>query len=200
MWNDRYNTDAFVYGTEPNDFLLAQFAKIPAGGHVLCLAEGEGRNAVFLAEQGYCVTAVDMSHVGLQKAKRLAESKGLHIETIVVNLSEFDFGVNRYDGIVSIFAHLPSPIRKLVHANVKAALKENGIFILEAYTERQLLTDGVGGPPASAKDMFMSSDILSDELKGMQVNMNVELTRILNEGTYHTGNSEVVQCIATKCF
>ena len=67
MWNDRYNTDEFVYGTEPNDFLLAQFAKIPAGGPVLCLAEGEGRNAVFLAERGYCVTASELSRIRVQR-------------------------------------------------------------------------------------------------------------------------------------
>ena len=198
MWNERYSSDGFVYGTEPNDLLLEQFTRIPAGGKVLCLAEGEGRNAVFLAEQGYRVTAVDISHVGLNKAKTLAESKGLQIETVVADLSDFDFGINRYEGIVSIFAHVPQSIRQQIHAKIHTAIKDNGVFILEAYTEKQLLTDGVGGPPAAARELFMSSDSLPSELIRMNVEMNTELERMLNEGELHVGNSHVVQLIATK--
>lgn len=198
MWDQRFSETGFAYGQAPNEFLLAQYQRIPAGGNVLCLAEGEGRNAVFLAQKGYCVTAVDISPVGLEKAQALARAHHVEIKTVVADLSEFDFGLNQYDGIISIFAHVPLSIRQRVHVGVKSALKAHGVFILEAYTPKQLSTDGVGGPPASALDMFMSSDSLAKELDGMNVNMNVECACVLNEGAYHTGNSEVVQFIATK--
>lgn len=102
MWNERYSNSEFVYGTEANDFLKEQFQQIPAGGRVLCLAEGEGRNAVFLAEQGYQVTAIDLSDVGLNKALKLAGKKGVDIQTQVADLADYGFGNEQWDGIVSI--------------------------------------------------------------------------------------------------
>ena len=111
MWNERYNRAEYVFGTEPNDFLKENFQKIPLGGKVLCLAEGEGRNAVFLAEQGYQVTAMDMSNVGLNKALKLAQDRGVDIITQVADLADYDFGQAQWDGIVAIWAHLPPAIR-----------------------------------------------------------------------------------------
>lgn len=87
-WDERYDGADYVYGTEPNEFLVSQIGQLPPG-RVLCLAEGEGRNAVFLAEHGFAVTAVDQSAVGLAKAERLAAQRGVHIETVVADLAEF---------------------------------------------------------------------------------------------------------------
>src|SRR5690554_6588810 len=114
MWNDRYNNEHYIYGTEPNRFLAEHYSSIPKGD-VLCWAEGEGRNAVFLAEQGYQVTAVDLSDVGLAKAQRLAEARGVTITCVQADLAEFVLGENRWDGIVSIFAHLPPAVRQNLH-------------------------------------------------------------------------------------
>ncbi|MDO6748801.1 class I SAM-dependent methyltransferase, partial [Gilvimarinus sp. 1_MG-2023] len=100
MWDQRYNEEGFAYGTVANDFLQAQYGQILAGGKVLCLAEGEGRNAVFLAKQGYVVTAVDQSSVGLNKAQQLAADNGVVISTVVANLADFDLGTEAWDGIV----------------------------------------------------------------------------------------------------
>lgn len=196
MWDQRYNEEEFAYGTEPNDFLKSEYLRIPKGGQVLCIAEGEGRNAVFLAKQGYSVTAVDQSSVGLQKAESLAIEHGVEILTTVADLADYDFGSEVWDGIVSIAAHVPPLLRKEIHAQVASALKKNGIFILEAYTERHLEMDGVGGPPK--KELFMSLDELKVELEGLELIIGTEIERTISEGKYHQGESAVVQVVAGK--
>src|SRR4051812_10772257 len=111
MWDERYSDTDFVYGTEPNDFLAANAEKyFAAGAEVLSLGEGEGRNAVFLARRGVRVTGVDGSAVGLAKAQKLAAQQGVTIETLVADLADFDLGVERWDGILSIWCHTPRPL------------------------------------------------------------------------------------------
>lgn len=196
MWNQRYKEEEFAYGTEPNDFLKAEYSHIPKGGRVLCVAEGEGRNAVFLAKQGYEVTAVDQSDVGLQKAEKLALKNGVTIQTIVANLADFDFGNDTWDGIVSIAAHVPPELRKKLHAQVPNALHKDGIFLLEAFSLRQHEMDGVGGPPQ--KELLMSLNALEEELQGLEFIIAQEVEREIFEGKFHQGKSAVVQIIASK--
>ncbi|MBT7790298.1 MAG: class I SAM-dependent methyltransferase [Calditrichaeota bacterium] len=198
MWNQRYSEEGFAFGKAPNDFLKSEYSRIPVGGKVLCLAEGEGRNAVFLAVQGYSVTAVDLSAVGLQKAESLALEFGVSISTLVADLADYNLGSEVWDGVVSISAHLPSQLRKQVHAGVVRSLKSDGVFILEAYTERQLDMDGVGGPPASQKDLFMSLGEAVTELEGLDFIIGTETERYVSEGKYHHGDSAVVQVVAYK--
>lgn len=116
MWNQRYSEEGFAYGTEPNDFLKDQYFRLQKEGRILCLAEGEGRNAVFLAMEGYSVTAVDQSSVGLQKAANLAIKHGVEITTRIVDLADYDLGSEVWDGIISIAAHVPPLLRKEFHA------------------------------------------------------------------------------------
>lgn len=194
MWNERYNTQDYIYGEEPNTFLAANFQIIPKG-KVLCLAEGEGRNAVFLARQGYEVTAVDQSDVGLEKAKRLATKHGVHIHCIHAGLEHFDLGTNQWDGIVSVFCHVPRQLRESLHRNVTKALKRGGIFLLEAYTAKQL-DYGTGGPPVA--ELMMSKAALERELAGLQFDYLEELERDVIEGSHHTGRGAVVQAIAVN--
>ncbi|MFT7879783.1 MAG: class I SAM-dependent methyltransferase [Sulfurimonas sp.] len=198
MWNQRYDQDAFVYGTNPNDFLEENYHTIPKGGKVLCLAEGEGRNAVFLAMQGYRVTAVDQSKVGLQKAKAFAEKNGVEIETIVSDLEHFDLGENVWDGIVSIFAHVPPSIRTKLHKVAQSALKKGGVILLEGFTPRQPQMSGMGGPPPSQKELFMSLASLKEELYGLEFVVAQETERELSEGDHHEGLCSVVQIIGRK--
>lgn len=198
MWDQRYSEQGFAYGTLPNDFLKEEFQQIPAAGNVLCLAEGEGRNAVFLARQGFSVTAVDQSSVGLNKANGLAHENGVEINTIQADLATFDLGINHWDGIVSIAAHVPPAIRQDLHSRVLRALKNGGIFLLEAYTIRHLEMNGAGGPPASQKDLFMSMQVLTAELAGLDFIIARELDRHITEGKYHQGHSAVVQLLARK--
>lgn len=198
MWDERYSGAEFAFGTEPNDFLREEFTRIPAGGRVLCLAEGEGRNAVFLAEQGYQVTAMDLSEVGLRKAEQLAKDRGATITTEVADLAEYQFGEDKWDAIVSIWAHVPKTIRQHIHAQIIPALKTNGVFILEAYTQQQLEMEAVGGPPASEKERFGSLATLQAELAELEQVVGVEKRRIVSEGKRHQGLSAVVQFIGKK--
>ena len=198
MWNERYNEAEYVFGTEPNDFLRQVFENIPAGGKVLCLAEGEGRNAVFLAEQGYKVTAMDLSEVGLNKALKLASDKGVDIKIEVADLADYQFGEAQWDGIVSIWAHLPESVRQYVHAQITPALKPAGVFILEAYTEQQLTMEAVGGPPATQKERFGSLAILRTELADLEELIGAEKLRMISEGKRHQGLSAVVQYLGKK--
>lgn len=198
MWDQRYSEPGFAYGTQANDFLKAEYRHIPQGGRVLCLAEGEGRNAVFLAQQGYSVTAVDQSAIGLEKARQLAADNKLEIEIIVTDLAEYDFCESCWDGIVSISAHMPEALRARVHRGVVQSLKPGGVLLLEAYTLRHLEMPGIGGPPADAREFFMSVDKLETELDGLKLVHAKELERFMSEGKYHHGESATVQIIGVK--
>lgn len=194
MWDERYSVEHYVYGTNPNNFLEENVSFIPKG-KVLTLAEGEGRNAVFLAKQGFTVTAVDASRVGLEKAKKLAQENKVTIDFVHADLEQYLIGENQWDGIVSIFCPLPSVARKKLHKKVVAGLKKNGVFLLEAYTPQQL-KHGTGG--GSCADTMMSKESLSVELSGLKFLHLKELERKIIEGVYHTGLSAVVQAIAVK--
>ncbi|CAA6824606.1 MAG: Tellurite resistance protein TehB [uncultured Thiotrichaceae bacterium] len=194
MWDKRYATDEYAYGTEPNDFLHENSGALPSG-KVLCLAEGEGRNAVWLAQQGYDVTAVDSSEVGLQKAEKLAAAQGVSITTHHADLADYDMGSAQWDGIVSIFCHLPAPLRKSVHQRCVEGLRAGGVLLLEAYTPDQL-NYNTGGPPAV--DMLMDSELLENELNQLTFLKLEERVRDIHEGSFHHGAGAVVQLIAKK--
>ena len=194
MWNQRYNQSDYVYGTQPNDFLISVSASIPRG-KLLSLGEGEGRNAVYLAAQGWDVTAVDSSEVGLEKARRLAVEKGVNITTITADLGDFQIQPNSWDAIVSIFCHVPSAIRVPLHQAVVRGLKPGGVFVLEAFTPRQLEM-GTGGP--ASPDMLMTLASLRQELAGLRFVQAVELDRNVIEGKFHTGQAAVVQILGVK--
>lgn len=195
MWDERYDDVAYAFGTDPNDFLRDEVGRLSSGGNVLCLADGEGRNGVYLAEQGYVVRSVDLSVVGLKKADRLAVQRGVSIETAVADLAEYPLEEARWDGIVSIFCHLPSPVRASLHQRVVAGLKPGGVFILEAYTPDQL-AHGTGGP--SSVDLLMTSTALEGELGGLDLIVNRQIERDVIEGSFHTGRAAVVQIVGCK--
>jgi len=194
MWDERYSAPGYAYGTEPNDFLASAAARIPRG-RVLSLADGEGRNGVHLATLGYDVTSVDASPVGLAKADLLAAARGVRIHTVVADLAEFAVGDACWEGIVSIFCHLPPALRRAVYGQVVRGLVPGGVFVLEAYTPAQLRF-GTGGP--SNPDLMPTLALLRDELAGLEIVHGVELERAVREGALHDGPSAVVQVIARR--
>jgi SAM-dependent methyltransferase len=194
MWEQRYGIEAYLFGTEPNEFLRSSLASLPRGT-VLCLAEGEGRNAVFLAENGYEVHSVDLTEAGVAKTLRLAESRDVRVDAVVGDLAEFDIGTDRWDLIVSIFAHMAPAARRGLHRRVVAALKPAGVLLLEAYTPQQV-GRGTGGP--STPETTMTLDALRVELAGLELLHAAELDRDVIEGPGHTGAGAVVQVIARK--
>ena len=194
LWEERFSPEAYLFGTDPNEFLRDSVAMLPAGS-VLCLAEGEGRNAVFLAERSYDVHSVDLASAGVAKTLRLAEQRGVEVDAVAGDLEMFDIGTDRWDAIVSIFAHMPPHVRRGLHARVVAALKPGGVFLLEAYTPAQV-GRGTGGP--STGETTMTLGALSDELAGLEFLHAVEIDRDVIEGPGHTGVGSVVQIIARK--
>lgn len=193
MWNERYSSSEYVYGTEPNDFLKEYSEELL--DPVLSLGEGEGRNATFLSENGYGVMAVDFSQVGLDKAKRLARSRGQDIETLEADLREFDPGVYSFSSVVSIFAHLPSKDRRALYQRVAYSLPAGGRVLLEAYTPAQV-GRGTGGPPET--DLCVGAEDLRNDFKGFRFHILREREREVVEGRYHTGTASVVQMLAEK--
>lgn len=210
MWEERYSAKEYAYGKDPNDFLVEQvnqlfgfsneasFNQDVRSQHrqrVLCLAEGEGRNAVYLAKQGFDVTAVDSSKAGMEKAQKLATENNVSIEAVVSDLSEFEFVPESYDIVVSIFCHIPLSLRQNIHKQVVRALKPGGVFIVEAYTPEQLKFKT--GGPAIAELTVQLQDLL-EEIQSLDVVHSAEKEREVIEGLYHTGMGAVVQLVARK--
>jgi len=193
-WDERYSQPGFAYGTEPNDFLASVADRLPLGP-VLTIGEGEGRNAVFLAGLGYEVVAIDQSEVGLAKTRQRANERGVPVQTVQADLRDYPIEPDAWAGIVSIFCPLPPSIRVPLHAAVVRGLRPGGIFILEAYTPRQL-GRGTGGPPSA--ELLVSLDELTRELAGLEFLHARELEREVREGAYHTGLASVVQVVARR--
>lgn len=193
-WDERYAEPGWAYGTEPNDFLVEAAARIPAGS-VLCLGEGEGRNAAFLAGRGHPVLGVDQSPVGLAKAEALARERGVTIATVVADLTAYRIEPGAWSGIVSIWIHLLPAARATLHRAVVAGLAPGGAFVLEAYAPRQI-EFGTGGPPEVEKLISLSA--LSTELAGLEFEIAREIERDVHEGRLHHGRSAVVQIVARK--
>jgi SAM-dependent methyltransferase len=195
-WDERYASVEFAYGTRENDFLREQ---VEAGdwrpGRALCLAEGEGRNGLYLAKRGWSVTGVDQSRVGLEKFERMAAEARVEVTTVTANLADFELGNARWELIVSIWCHVPSTLRRTLHASLVRALTPGGHLVLEAYHPRQLDLK-TGGPPTA--DPMMTVEGLRQELVGLRFLVAEELEREIHEGPFHNGPSAVTRVVAER--
>lgn len=194
VWDTRYSHPGHAYGTAPNDFLRAHYSALPMG-RVLSLCEGEGRNAVFLASQGYKVSAVDASRVGMQNAEVLAQQRNVKIETEVADMTEYTIQPNCWDGIVLIFAHLPQLIRRRIYCQAIAGLRPAGVLLLESYGPNQLKFN-TGGPKDI--DMLPSLAQVQTELAGLDFIIAREVEREVLEGNFHSGRGSVVQIVGRR--
>lgn len=195
IWHEKYQQDEYLYGTDANDFLRAHSAHIPAGGRVLSIGEGEGRNAVYLAQQGYEVTAIDAAESGLEKVAKLAQARGVKVDTQLIDLNDYEFAQNHWDGIINVFCHLPPTLRQQVHGQIITALKPNGVFLLEAYSPRQLEFN-TGGP--STLELLYCKNEIKNEMAELTIEYLQEVERYIKEGKGHDGMSAVVQLLARK--
>lgn len=194
MWDQRYRDADYVYGKQANDFLVENYSRLPKG-KILSLAEGEGRNAVFLAQQGYAVTAVDSSQVGLDKAQKLAQEYGVEIDTILADINEFEITPNTWEGIISIFCPLSTQQQLLLYPKIVAGLKPKGVYLVEAYRPEQLAY-GTGG--GSSADQMTTQASLEHGLRDLEFVQLESLEREVIEGKFHTGLAAVIQAIALK--
>lgn len=196
-WNERYAAAEYIYGTTPNMFLRTQLAALPTG-RLLLPAEGEGRNAVHAAREGWQVDAVDFSEEGRRKALALAAHHGVadRITYTLADLAHVEFAENTYDAVALVFAHLPAPVRMRVHAACIRALKPGGTLIIEAFTPRQL--GNTSGGPKSI-DLLYTAEMLAGDAAGMTVRVLEERDDVdLDEGAFHRGPASVVRLVAVR--
>lgn len=188
-WDARYAEDGFAYGTEPNDFLVSVTPQLQVGD-ALCLCEGEGRNAIYLAQRGFRPVAVDFSQVALNKAQTLAAQRGVTLPTQRADLDGFDPGIERWDLVTMIFGQPELKIRRALYARIAASLRPGGAFVLETKTQEG----------AAAESRYPGSAALCAELQGFEFVIARDGERLLNEGRYHDGVQRTAQILAVKRF
>lgn len=194
FWNDRYGAEEFAYGTLPNDFFKVELSKLEPGS-ILLPAEGEGRNAIYAAKNGFNVSAFDISIRGQKKALHLAKSQKVEIDYSIARLQDFDFGKEKFDAISFIYVHMESDTRTYVHTKAVNALKPRGRIILEAFNKNQLGNES-GGPKDI--DWLFSKDQIKDDFKDLKIEILEETQTTLAEGPYHSGEADVIRFVGVK--
>ena len=194
FWNERFTEDTFAYGKAPNEFLKENIHLLQQG-NILFVAEGEGRNAVFAAKNGYEVNAFDYSESGQQKALLLAKENGVTIDYLVADVLELPYEKESFDAMVFIFAHFPAEIRKEAHLKLLELLKPGGKILFEAFGKEQLNYTS-GGP--KQLDMLFSEEEIKSEFQNIDFTYLKTEETILDEGPYHQGKANVVRFIGQK--
>ncbi len=196
FWDERYATEDYIFGTAPNRFLESQVVHIKPGMRVLSLADGEGRNGVWLAERGARVHAVDVSPVALDKARNLAVARDVTLDFEQADILDWAWPEATYDLVVAIFIQFePSPGRDRIIAGIRRCLKLGGLLILQGYTPKQL-EFGTGGPPHAAN--MYTADLLRDWFGDWDILHLAEHESIISEGSHHHGLSALVDLVAQK--
>lgn len=200
MWNDRYSSSDYAYGTDPNKFLQQTINKYELTGRILFPAEGEGRNAVFAAKKGMEVTAFDLSTEGKRKALILAEKENVKIKYEIGNLFDLDLVHEKYDVVALIFAHFPPPILSKYHQKIADLVEEDGMIILEGFSKGHLpfrnANPKVGGP--NNIEMLFSVESIKNDFPDFEIIQLEELEVELKEGKYHNGIGKVIRFIGKK--
>jgi SAM-dependent methyltransferase len=198
-WNERFSKDEYAYGEYPNNFLREQLEKLKPGT-ILFAAEGEGRNAVFAARQGWTVSAFDISAEGKNKALRLAEKNKVVVDYQIGELQSLDFKPGQFDAIALIYAHFPPKIKSLYHRTLDGYLRKRGAVIFEAFSKKHLdylaRNPKVGGPTDIA--MLFSIDELKSDFPDYEIILLEEKEIDLNEGAFHQGTGSVIRFIGRK--
>lgn len=198
IWNRRYREagDAYLFGTAPNAFLAREAHRLAPGSHVLSVADGEGRNSVWLAGRGHRVTATELSPVALEKARRLASENNVVVEFVVADILAWSWPVAAYDAVVAIFIQFAGPLERVaLFEGLKRALKPGGLLFLLGYTPKQL-EYGSGGPPTEA-NMYTPA-LLETAFGDLEILDLREYEDDLAEGAAHCGRSALIQLIARR--
>lgn len=197
FWNERFNREEFIFGKEPNEYLVEQTSQyLKPNASVLCIADGEGRNGVWLAKQGMRVTGFDVSDIALVKAKQFAKDNEVNIEYSLCDTDGFDWKTNSYDAIIAIFIQFADPeMRVRIFKQVHQALKPGGIFILQGYTPKQL--EYKTGGPSLIEHLYTEEMIrkLSCDFEILDLQC---YEKELSEGARHTGMSALLGMVAKK--
>jgi SAM-dependent methyltransferase len=195
-WNRRFSESGYLFGTEPNGWLREHARLWQAGQRVLCVADGEGRNSVFLADRGLIVDAFDISEVGVRKARDFARITGVKVNFAVADVAALQWPASIYDGVVAIFIQFADPqLRERIFQGVQRCLKPGGILVLQGYTPKQL-EYRTGGPPIAAH--MYTEHLLREAFADLEILDLREYETELAEGTGHKGRSAVIGMVARK--
>lgn len=196
MWNERFATDDYVFGKAPSQFLVAQAEHLKGAETALAIADGEGRNSVFMAKQGLSVTAMEASPNALAKAQKLAEEEGVSLTLQEADIFSYPWDAAQYDRVVGVFFQFMAPdLRARVFDGMKTATAPDGLVMIQGYTPKQL-EYGTGGP--KAVENLYTPEILSDAFADWEVLRLEEYEVDLDEGAGHSGRSAVIDLIARK--
>ena len=196
-WQGRYaQADGYLFGEAPNRYLNAMQHFVPATGRALAVADGDGRNGVWLAEQGLSVLSLDFSDVAQQKARALAAARGVTLDLVCADVHRWPYPDAAFDVVAEIFAQFSTPAeRALKWAGMRRALRPGGVIVIQGYTPRQL-EFGTGGP--KALDRLYTADLLNQTLGDYETLHSIEEEVEMNEGGGHVGMSAVVGLVARK--
>ncbi|WP_426478983.1 class I SAM-dependent methyltransferase [Chryseobacterium sp. CBSDS_008] len=198
-WDERYGTEEFAYGTAPNNYLREQLTRLTPG-KILFPAEGEGRNAVFAATQGWQVSAFDISANGRNKALQLAEQQGMTIDYQVGELSALNYKEEQFDAIALVYAHFPAAIKSSIHQMLNQYLRKGGFIIFEAFSKNHLeyiaRNEKVGGPK-DLESLFSVEEIRADFPDYHSIEL-AETEIELKEGVFHNGTGSVIRFVGQK--
>jgi ubiquinone/menaquinone biosynthesis C-methylase UbiE len=196
FWDERYAAEHYIFGTAPNVFLASQAALIRPGMRALAVADGEGRNGVWLAEQGAQVHAIDFSPLALEKARKLAGSRGVTLEFEQADVLNWSWPEATYDLVAAIFIQFaPPPERDRIIAGIRRCLKPGGVLILQGYTPKQI-EFATGGPP-SAANMY-TAELLREWFADWKIQHLREHESVISEGSHHHGMSALIDLVAQK--
>ena len=195
-WEARYSVPDYIFDKAPNYFLAACKPLLPKSGKVLCVADGEGRNGVWLAEQGLDVTSIDFSPAAQAKAAKLAQERGVNIKLIRADVHQWDYPAAAFDVVAEIFTQFSTPAeRSAKWAGMRKALKPGGLLIVQGYTPKQL-DYGTGGPKEVAN--LYTRAMLEEAFGDFHDVTIVEEEREMREGPAHSGMSAVIGLTARK--
>jgi SAM-dependent methyltransferase len=195
-WNRRFAGDGFLFGLAPNHWLQEHAQAWQRGDRVLAVADGEGRNGVWLAGRGLRVDAFDISDVGVAKARKLAAQQGAEVDFAVADIAQLAWPKNVYDGVAAIFIQFAEPaLRARVFEGLVRCLKPGGTLVLQGYTPKQL-EYRTGGPPI-ASHMY-TPQLLREAFGAMEIVELREYEKVIEEGTGHRGESALIGLVARK--
>jgi cyclopropane fatty-acyl-phospholipid synthase-like methyltransferase len=196
-WNARFAaTDDYVFGTAPNAFVAACRDLLPAAGRALAIADGEGRNGVFLAECGLDVVSVDFSPAAQTKAKALAAARGVTIETVTADLLAWEWPESAFDVVAAIFFQFATPVQRAeIFARIRRTLKPGGLLILQGYRPEQIAY-GTGGP--KAPEHMYTRALLEEAFGDFEAVVITEHDTEVDEGAGHRGMSALIDLSGTK--
>ena len=197
FWNVRFDKEEFIFGKEPNEYLVAQAHQhLKPNSSVLCIADGEGRNGVWLAKQGMRVTGFDVSDIALTKANQFAKENQVNIQYSLSDTDNFEWQPNTYDAAIGVFIQFADPeMRARIFNQVRQTLKPGGLFILQGYTPKQLEYK-TGGP--SLIEHLYTEELIRDLAKEFQILELISYEKELSEGPRHTGMSAILGLVARK--